>query len=67
VRVTVWTCPTPGCGNYYGSSSAGDLFESFNQDAQGRPTFPRSRCPDCRQRGLDVDRQPHTLEARDGP
>ena len=44
MNVTVWICPTEGCGNYYASSSAGDLAQAWNIDAKGQRTFPRSRC-----------------------
>jgi predicted RNA-binding Zn-ribbon protein involved in translation (DUF1610 family) len=43
--VFVWLCPD--CGNYYGSSHAGDLTKKLNFNLQNKPTFARSRCPDC--------------------
>jgi hypothetical protein len=55
MRVIIWTCPTPGCGNYYGSSSARNLATDFNS-ARDRESFPRSRCPDCTRRGMAVER-----------
>lgn len=58
IDITVWVCPTPGCGNYYASSSAGDLSQLFNvKPNSSEKTFPRSRCPDCRDAGRgEVDR-----------
>lgn len=44
--VVIWICPD--CGNYYASSSAGDLSTDFNKKLNsGQPTFARSKCPDC--------------------
>lgn len=69
VEVGVYVCPTPGCGNYYGSSSMTDLAKAKieppvdNKDsyrkAHGGDTvkFTRDECPDCRQRGKSVPRQ----------
>jgi hypothetical protein len=63
MRITVWICPTAGCGHYYASSTAGDLHGEFNTNSKGQPTFPRSRCPDCRRRThQEVDRVPRTFE-----
>jgi hypothetical protein len=56
VHATIWICPTPGCGNYYAASSAGDLAESYNLDKNGQRTFRRADCPDCRIRGRTVTR-----------
>jgi hypothetical protein len=47
--VIVWVCPNTTCGNYYASSSAGDLTQLYNHNLKGEPTFPRSRCPDCQE------------------
>lgn len=44
--IVVWICAN--CGNYYGSSSAGNLSEQINKDKQGNFLFSRSRCPTCR-------------------
>jgi hypothetical protein len=62
MRVTLWICPSFGCGNYFGSSSAGDLDAEFNTTARGEPTFPRSRCPICATKGRDVKRLQVTFE-----
>lgn len=43
--VTVWLCPN--CGDYFGSSSAGDLSAEWNTSKNGTPLFPRNRCPAC--------------------
>ncbi len=45
-KVVIWVCPH--CHNYFGSSRTGNLHLEFNRDAKGQPTFPRSRCPDCK-------------------
>lgn len=59
VDLTVWVCPTNGCGNYYAASSAGDLRTTMNVEPNSsKTTFPRSRCPDCKTRGREVDRVP---------
>lgn len=58
-RVTIWICPR--CGNFYGSSSAGDLRASMNTDAKGRETFPRSRCPDCQTERIPTECSPVTV------
>jgi hypothetical protein len=42
-HITIWVCKD--CGNYYASSSAGDLRTEFNKDMKGQPTFARARCP----------------------
>lgn len=55
---TLWICPQPECGNYYGTSSAGDLRKQFNQDSKAQVTFPRTRCPDCTRRGIVSERVP---------
>lgn len=62
MRLCVWVCPNPGCGNYYGASGAGDLSKRLNQDAKGNPTFARSICPDCREHGHMVERIPLSIE-----
>lgn len=64
--VGFYLCPTPGCGNYYGSSSMVDLSKEV---ALGRPEdhvpannpgriarHTRAECPDCRARGQRVER-----------
>ena len=68
LKVAVYVCPTPGCGNYYGASTMGDLGKQFTgpkvEDRAGlaRATgsemrHTRAECPDCRQRGLAVERK----------
>lgn len=70
--LTVWVCPTEGCYDYFGSSSAGDLRrEKTYPRAEGtfeyervhgqRYVCTRATCPSCRQRGLEVERIPHTV------
>lgn len=61
--VTIWICPTEGCGNYFASSGAGDLTQAWNLDQHGKRTFKRSRCPACHVRGVDVDRVAHLIPA----
>lgn len=52
--IAVYYCQTPGCGNYYGSSTMVNLeIEAVeapvtSKDA-GQIRFMRSRCPDCHQ------------------
>jgi hypothetical protein len=71
--VTVWICPTPGCFDYYGASSAGNLFKERTypraenvgafRDMHGRDyVCTRATCPSCRQRGLSVERVPVSIE-----
>lgn len=43
--IEVWVCPT--CGNYFGSSSTGDLNQKVATKSKGEISFPRTRCPDC--------------------
>lgn len=67
--VTVWCCPTPGCHDYFGSSSAGDLRKEMTyprvecateyERIHGRRyVSTRATCPSCRTRGVDVERVP---------
>lgn len=71
VAVRVWVCPTPSCGNFYGSSSAPDLVTAVNRRSAMRNladedpsewskiTSTRDECPDCRARGtLDAEGNP---------
>lgn len=65
VTVVVHVCPTPGCGNYFGSSSTPvNLAEHFNEkgdlthdqtfkpyDDENNRTFSRARCADCANSG----------------
>jgi hypothetical protein len=53
--MVVWICPN--CGSYYGSSSAGNLHEKWNEH-QGKPTFRRSRCPTVACAAEDIHREP---------
>lgn len=66
--VEVWVCPTPGCGDYYGSSTAGDLTKQHSgpkvedraklKEETGSPwKHNRAECPSCRQRGQKIQRQ----------
>jgi predicted RNA-binding Zn-ribbon protein involved in translation (DUF1610 family) len=43
--ITVFVCPN--CGNYYGSSSSGDLSQKVATSQLGKVLVPRDRCPDC--------------------
>lgn len=62
-QIAVYVCPTPGCGNYYGTNAMPDLTKEFSGaklddagaiEAKGQSRFKQSRadCPDCRARGL---------------
>lgn len=71
MKVTVWACPTPGCGNYYASSSSGSLEQMATVVGQRGVNFesmpeenhrPRSTCPDCWARGERVERLPVELD-----
>lgn len=62
MKVTVWICPSFGCGNYFASSSVGDLSTDYNTDAKGELTFPRAQCPDCNLHGRVVMRTPVNFE-----
>jgi hypothetical protein len=67
VQVAVWVCPTPGCGNWYGSSSAGDLARAENRAPNGGPvTSTRDECPDCKVRGKRVRRVRHMVAIQPG-
>lgn len=66
-EIQVYICPTPGCGDYYGSGNMPDLGTSWNGpklEDQGvkelregsRYTNNRQSCPSCRLRGVDVQR-----------
>jgi hypothetical protein len=67
--VTMWVCPTPNCGNFYGSSHDADLTAQFTgpkvenrgelEAVTGSPhKHNRAECPDCRQRGIKAQRVP---------
>lgn len=61
VIVTVYVCPTDGCGDYYGSAMMGDM-ETVQMDKHSKPTFPRKRCPQCwTLRKAEVMRVPMTF------
>lgn len=71
-QIHVYVCPTEGCGNYYGTSSMPDLDKEYTgPKTEDRHQVPasqsplgivgvrhtRAECPDCRQRGIRVDRR----------
>lgn len=72
MNITVWKCPTPGCYDYYSSSSAGDLrkektyprvestFE-YEKVWLRRYVSTRATCPSCRTRGVEAERVPVTV------
>lgn len=65
IAVVLWVCPTPGCGNYYGTSGTGDLTKILNKSITNNPTFPRSTCPDCHRFGRGtVERIPVTTTVK---
>jgi hypothetical protein len=58
-QIAVYICPTPDCGNYYGTSLMPDLTKEFSGvklddagslEAKGQSRYKQSRaeCPDCR-------------------
>ena len=68
MEVTIYVCPTPGCGNYYGSSVASRLedFPVGLRDINFEPKpeeqhRTRATCPDCFKKGTRVERIPHTV------
>lgn len=65
MQVELWICPTEGCGNYYGASSARgkDLSTMMNYKLTDGsvPTHSRAVCPDCKARGVMVERVCHTV------
>lgn len=74
MQVTIYVCPTEGCGNYYGSNTMPPLEECWtgpktedrhNVHYPGTPPgkrHTRAECPDCRTRGRgSVQRVPVTL------
>jgi hypothetical protein len=66
VQCVVWVCPTEGCGNYFASSSVGDL-AAWNTTASGVKRFQRSRCPVCFTRGIQVQRIPFIIGVNPAP
>jgi len=65
INVALWICPTPGCGNYFGSSGTGDLSKMMNKSITQQPTFPRSICPDCHRLGRGtIERIPVTTTVK---
>lgn len=65
--IYVYVCPTPDCGDYYGSGNMPDLAHCWNgpkvedqQDRQektgSRYTNNRQSCPSCRLRQIHVQR-----------
>lgn len=68
MRITVYACPTEGCGSYFGSSSSPDLTKEITgqlgQNFERRPKsewHSRARCPACHEKGKNVERIPVTL------
>jgi hypothetical protein len=53
----LYICPTPGCGNYYGSSSMPDLSRERKYSITHRPSGTRDECPDCKAEGRTVRRE----------
>jgi hypothetical protein len=62
MRIQFVVCPTPGCGSYFGSSGMGDMNEVVAKKGanfENRPSHrwhTRASCPDCRGRGISVER-----------
>jgi hypothetical protein len=70
-KITVYVCPTPGCPDYFGSSTMGDLSQEFTgpmvenraklTEETGSPyKHSRAECPTCRIKGIKVERVPLT-------
>jgi hypothetical protein len=73
MEVKLWLCPTRGCGNYYASSSSADrdlgaekIVRSSMQhgvgETPGTVIGNRGICPDCKQRGEIVQREPLVID-----
>lgn len=64
IEIVAWMCPTPGCGNYYGASDAPDLSTEWtgarglNFEPTPAAAHTRAQCPDCKARGVEVERVP---------
>lgn len=72
-RVRLYVCPTPGCPDYYGSTTMAILEEEWTgvkiedrhqtgisvyADAPKGMRHPRAECPTCRKAGKHVMRLP---------
>jgi hypothetical protein len=67
--VSLYVCPSPECGNYYGASSMGDLSAAENRRSSlqnlaeedpsnwGAVKSHRDECPDCRARDVTTHRE----------
>lgn len=66
-RIEMYVCPAPECTNYFGHTGMPDLSTEFTgpmvenkgklEQETGSPhKHNRAECPDCRQRGLAVQR-----------
>lgn len=62
-----YVCPTPDCGDYYGSGGMPDLAHAWNgqkvedqgeRELKGQSRYNNNRqsCGSCRERGIDVQR-----------
>lgn len=68
--VKIWACPTDGCGNYYASSAVvGQNLDTemsggagMNGEKYPERAHTRAQCPDCRDRGLEVERIPIAVD-----
>lgn len=73
MHITVWACPTEGCGNHYASSGAGDLStqivgqRGMNFEPTPERERPRAHCPDCWARGKLVMRRPIAVQLETTP
>jgi hypothetical protein len=68
--IIVYICPTPRCGNYYAAKDFRlDRTPDLDAEQERRnpgtgeitSTFTRTECPDCRQRGIRVERVPYAI------
>ena len=73
MKVQIYVCPKIGCGNYFGSSSAGDLTKEFSgPKTENKHALhaisgssyrnARSDCPSCLQRGVRTTRELVTID-----
>lgn len=76
MKVSLYICPTKGCGNYYGSSGMPDMEQAMTgvrtenrheyERVHGTPwSHNRAECPDCRDRGIKVQRKLVTVQIED--
>ena len=69
IGIVIYICPTEGCENYYASttfrtdrSNIEEMQFARNQNTgTSHSTHNRIECPDCRERGMAVQRVPYII------